>query len=416
MRDKNFLNIHVLISHSPSCLNRDDMNMQKSAIFGGVRRVRISSQSLKRAMRKSAYYAEHLGVPSDRTRDLARLKNKYSQALKGQFSPEMVAKTIALVVGKPEEVEAEEAEKEDSKKDKKVAVAPWSVPEIARLCQVIQDAETQGLTALTAKETQDCEKKAKKAVDKAKKSGNTLTFEEALQTEQLPLISKKLPKIVTKESQNLLAALRQTVDIALSGRMATSGLMTSIDGALALAHTITTHAADADIDWFTAVDDLVSEGSGHLDTQEFSAGVFYRYASLNIGQLQTNLGNASRQEALKIGKHLVHLLATVVPTAKQNSFAAHNLADFVLVSFGDMPISAANAFEEPIKPKKGLLKPSITAFQTYWKHMQDGYSLNDQVALFSLLKDEKNEQGKKLITLFPCYNTLAELQTWVTTD
>ncbi len=31
----NFINIHVLISHSPSCLNRDDMNMQKDAIFGG---------------------------------------------------------------------------------------------------------------------------------------------------------------------------------------------------------------------------------------------------------------------------------------------------------------------------------------------------------------------------------------------
>ncbi|MCI0419904.1 MAG: type I-E CRISPR-associated protein Cas7/Cse4/CasC, partial [Acidobacteria bacterium] len=24
---KNFINFHVLISHSPSCLNRDDMNM-----------------------------------------------------------------------------------------------------------------------------------------------------------------------------------------------------------------------------------------------------------------------------------------------------------------------------------------------------------------------------------------------------
>ena len=55
MSDKNYLNVHVLISHSPSCLNRDDMNMQKSAIFGGVRRVRVSSQRLKRAMRRSDY-------------------------------------------------------------------------------------------------------------------------------------------------------------------------------------------------------------------------------------------------------------------------------------------------------------------------------------------------------------------------
>ena len=55
MTAKNFINFHVLISHSPSCLNRDDMNMQKTAVFGGMNRVRISSQSLKRAMRKSSY-------------------------------------------------------------------------------------------------------------------------------------------------------------------------------------------------------------------------------------------------------------------------------------------------------------------------------------------------------------------------
>ena len=70
MTAKNFVNFHVLISHSPSCLNRDDMNMQKTAVFGGVNRVRISSQSLKRAMRTSDYHNATLGAPSVRTRDL----------------------------------------------------------------------------------------------------------------------------------------------------------------------------------------------------------------------------------------------------------------------------------------------------------------------------------------------------------
>ncbi len=73
---QNFINFHVLISHSPSCLNRDDMNMQKDAIFGGKRRVRISSQSLKRALRKSDYYEEHLGQGSIRTRKPALLLNE----------------------------------------------------------------------------------------------------------------------------------------------------------------------------------------------------------------------------------------------------------------------------------------------------------------------------------------------------
>jgi CRISPR system Cascade subunit CasC len=46
--------------------------------------------------------------------------------------------------------------------------------------------------------------------------------------------------------------------------------MTSVDGAWAVAHAITTHAVDSDIDWFTAVDDLVADageiGAGHLNT------------------------------------------------------------------------------------------------------------------------------------------------------
>ena len=69
MNAKNFVNFHVLISHSPSCLNRDDMNMQKTAVFGGRKRVRISSQSLKRAVRKSSYYKNKFEI-SVRTRRL----------------------------------------------------------------------------------------------------------------------------------------------------------------------------------------------------------------------------------------------------------------------------------------------------------------------------------------------------------
>lgn len=65
--NKNFVNLHVLISHSPSCLNRDDMNMQKTAVFGGVRRVRVSSQSLKYWIRNSDYYRATFGRPSVRT-------------------------------------------------------------------------------------------------------------------------------------------------------------------------------------------------------------------------------------------------------------------------------------------------------------------------------------------------------------
>lgn len=172
--------------------------------------------------------------------------------------------------------------------------------------------------------------------------------------------------------------------------MATSGIMTNVDAALAVAHALTTHTVDGDIDWFTAVDDLNQEtgetGSAHLDTTEFSAGVFYRYASLNIRQLQENLGDVDRQQALEVAAHVLHMLATVVPTAKQNTFAAFNLADFAFVSFSDQPISLANAFEVPVKLKgEGFLTPSINAFAEYQQSVYQAFGLNnDPQACFSI--------------------------------
>lgn len=355
---KNFINFHVLISHSPSCLNRDDMNMQKSAIFGGERRVRISSQSLKRAMRKSDYYRQHLGEASVRTKKLNELTAVLIARLAGRFDAELVKKTVALLAGKEPTLEV--ATEGD-------AVAPWAVEEVAWFCEQIKKAVSQG---------QD---------------------------------EKALGKTLKNETAAMRQALVSGADIALSGRMATSGLMSElgkVDGALAVAHVLTTHSVDADIDWFTAVDDLQELGSGHLDTQEFSSGVFYRYASLNTKQLQENLGNASREKALEVAAHLLHMLATVVPSAKQQSFAAHNLADLALVSFSDIPVSLANAFEEPVRAKGGFLKPSIEALHTYWQQVHSGYGLAERCGEFAL------GQVDLPAGIVP-KGSLDELKTWV---
>ena len=373
MTEKNFVNFHILISHSPSCLNRDDMNMQKTAIFGGHRRVRISSQSLKRAMRKSDYYAQHLGQPSTRTRELGRLQEKFVAALKDRYPEDVIIRALEWISGKEGLPELSISN---------VAVAPWAAEEVAWFCERIQEAG------------EDAD-------------------------------SKKLKKQIEKESVALRAAMGSALDIALSGRMATSGLMANMDGALAVAHAITTHPVDSDIDWFTAVDDLVEEemkqrlvgeteegkgeqGSGHLNTQEFSAGVFYRYASLNIPQLRKNLGGASREKALEIARHVLHMMATVIPSAKNQSTAPFNLADYTLVSFSDIPVSLANAFEQPVKEKKdGYLVPSIEALKSYWRKVHRGYGLDERAAAFQL--DGSNGEPKT-------FDSLLALEEWVEKD
>lgn len=368
MTDKNFINFHIIISHSPSCLNRDDMNMQKSAIFGGKRRVRISSQSLKRAMRTSDYYQQHFGTASIRTRDHDALKQKLLIELANRYEPALIETAIAWIIDSKKDAK-KDGDATSTEKEKKIPLAPWVVEEVAYFCEEIKKGQADGLD------------------------------------------EKKLAKQIEKDSQALRQAIGTAKDIALSGRMATSGLMSEVgkvDGAMAIAHVITTHAVDADIDWFTAVDDLQAQGSGHLDTQEFSSGVFYRYASLNLKQLQENLGDASREEALTIAKHLLHLLATVVPTAKQQSHAAYNPADLALVSFSDLPISLANAFEEPVKASYngGFLKPSIDALLTYWQDIHTGYGLDEHSALFSLKKSELTADIQR-------FNTLENLENWI---
>lgn len=357
---KNFINFHVLISHSPSCLNRDDMNMQKTAVFGGVRRVRISSQSLKYAMRKDAYFLSKFGGSSIRTRTLDLMKKELKKEFAGKYDEDIISKAVDRWVSK---------DSSSVGKTEGVAVAPWCIAEIDEFIKMLK--------------------------------------------EKPDLDGKEFKKLLEKRSEAMGNALEHAIDIALFGRMATAEIMLPVDGCLAVAHAITTHQVEGDIDWFTAVDDLVADagetGAGHLNTQEFSAGVFYRYASLNISQLQQNLGNASREHALDVAKDLFYLLATTVPQAKQQPFAAFNRADFAMVSFSDQPISLANAFEKPIKADRGggYLEPSILCFVEYWGNLQKTYGLDDLAAVMDVQNVSRTEKKQ---------NTLPQMQQWIQQD
>ena len=384
MTTKNFINFHVLISHSPSCLNRDDMNMQKTAVFGGVDRVRVSSQSLKRAMRTSEYYQSHFSR-SLRTRFL--IDDVVKHLVEGKVGDIKAIEASGLIVAallegkaKPEEIKKYKRNEESGRIQHQVI--PFS------------GAETLALKGLILEISNKSEKER-------------IEFAKARFKE----IEQSLKKSID-------------LDVAFSGRMAASDLLYGTDGALAVAHAITTHAVEPqDVDWFTAVDDLTQDagetGAGHLNTQQFSSGVFYRYTSLNLKQLQVNLGlvpdmkstetTESLQRSWDIARHVFHLMTTVVPSAKQQSFAAHNLADFAITSFAEQPISLANAFERPVKrddKDAGFLKPSILILTDYWARMNHAYSLDEQARAFSVA------DGIKLGDR-PALNSLKAMEDWI---
>src|SRR5579875_3324008 len=57
------IEIHILQNFAPSNLNRDDTGSPKDAEFGGYRRARISSQCVKRAVRR--YFQDHNLIPGE---------------------------------------------------------------------------------------------------------------------------------------------------------------------------------------------------------------------------------------------------------------------------------------------------------------------------------------------------------------
>ncbi|MDW8392452.1 MAG: type I-E CRISPR-associated protein Cas7/Cse4/CasC, partial [Oscillochloridaceae bacterium] len=76
--------LHLLQNHAPSNLNRDDNNEPKDALFGGVRRARISSQALKRSIR----WSEHFRGPFEE-RGLSHLL-----AMRTQLLPELIRERL----------------------------------------------------------------------------------------------------------------------------------------------------------------------------------------------------------------------------------------------------------------------------------------------------------------------------------
>jgi CRISPR system Cascade subunit CasC len=75
-----FIQFHLLTSYPPANLNRDDTGRPKTALVGEALRLRISSQSLKRAWRTSDMFQEaltgHIGT---------RTKRMGARAIAGQF-------------------------------------------------------------------------------------------------------------------------------------------------------------------------------------------------------------------------------------------------------------------------------------------------------------------------------------------
>nr|WP_272904327.1 type I-E CRISPR-associated protein Cas7/Cse4/CasC [Xanthobacter agilis] len=310
------MQFHLLTVYPPSNPNRDDQGRPKEAHFGGTPRLRLSSQSIKRAVRMSAPFQEGLaGHLAQRTKLIGNVIREHLEA-EGLAADKArkIAEDVAKAFGKIEP------------QDKK------------------RPAWVQGTTlAFISPEERTL------ALDLAQK---------AAKGEALPS-DKDLAKTVLRSADG-------AVDIAMFGRMLADNPDFSREAAVQVGHAITTHRAEAEDDFFTAVDDLKTReedaGGAHLGEHAFGSGVYYLYACVNCDLLVENLQN-DKALARKGLEALARALATATPKGKQNSHAHHPRAGYIRAEIGsDAPRDLTGAFLKAVAGEQ-LLAASVLALE-----------------------------------------------------
>lgn len=347
-----FIQLHVLASYPPSNLNRDDLGTPKTAMMGGARRLRVSSQSLKRAWRESALFKEgfagHLGI---RTKEMGW--QVYLALTTGQALADVIA-----------EKDTEPVNPVISDKN----ALPWAQAIGGRF------GKLKNVKKEKNPEKSSPEKQLKESL--CVEQMVHFSPEEVAAIDDLIAKISREGKAPTDDELELLREQSSAVDIAMFGRMLASSPSFNQEAAVQVAHAITVHKVAVEDDYFTAVDDLnrgiEDVGAGHVGQAEFAAGLFYVYICINRDLLIENLGEDADLADASI-RALVETAAKVGPKGKQNSFASRAYASYLLAERGSQqPRSLAAAFLKPIDGQD-YLNSAITALETTRKNMETVY-------------------------------------------
>lgn len=339
-----FIQLHFLTAYPSSNLNRDDAGRPKTAIVGGVERLRVSSQSLKRAWRTSEVFEDALGgYIGTRSRRLGReVYGKLTAAGLSEKLADKAAQSIAAQFGK-------------LKKEEKESKDPLEKYEIEQLAH--------------------------------------LSVQERAQIDQLIVRLAAESREPTSEELALLRKDVTSVDIALFGRMLASQPAFNVEAACQVAHALGVSAVTIEDDFFTAVDDLnmaEDSGSAHMGEQSFGSSLFYQYLCINRDLLMENLNN---DEALveRTLRALAETALTVSPGGKQNSFASRAYASYALVEKGTrQPRSLSVAFFKPVR-SDDQVKDAVDLLRKQQAKFDRVYALENSGQSYEL--DVETENG-----------------------
>ncbi len=337
-----FLQLHLLTAYPTSNLNRDDTGRPKTVDFGGTQRIRISSQSLKRAWRTSSEFKTVVdGRIGQRTQRLGeRIRDRLIEGGMAEGQAVEVARQIAGVFGKLEDAKEKH-------------------PTFIRQLAFISPEE----------------------------------FEKAFQMADRALAGE----VIDPSAETLLQRTDSAADIAMFGRMLADDPAYNREAAVQVAHAMTTHAAIVEDDYYVAVDDLKDEkeredaGTSFIGVQEFGSGLFYTYICVDCDLLVRNLGG-DRSAARDAVAALITCAATVSPGGKQNSFASRARASYLLAERGaQQPRTLASAFLRAVHPREGadVLVASINRLEKLCGDLDKVYDVcADATVSFRVTPDE----------------------------
>ncbi len=347
------LELHIIQSVPVACLNRDDLNSPKTAVFGGVQRARVSSQSWKRAIREMAKEMDSTMFNGDRSR-------RFVFALKNKLIEEGIAESAAIAIA---EQVADIVETLDSKIDSE------GFKKIKTL-MFFSKAEYESITkAIVSSEDV---KNSVKVLEEAMASGDDKGKDKALKAMGKVLDKGAIAKTIKS------AQLKDAADIALFGRMVANDHSLTVEAASMFSHALSTHKVDNEIDFFAAVDDLQPKeesGAGITGTLEFNSATYYRFAALNLDMLADaeHLGSMTREERQSVIRTFVEATIKAIPGARKNTMNSNTLPVYVLgvVREKGHPIQLINAFENPVHSSQGYVAKSVELLKSEYAKLAE---------------------------------------------
>ncbi|MET9765604.1 type I-E CRISPR-associated protein Cas7/Cse4/CasC [Streptomyces sp. NPDC006372] len=309
MTQRLYIDVHVVQTVPPANLNRDDQGNPKEAIYGGVRRSRVSSQAWKRATR------QHFDTQAPEPDRATRTK---------RITGELMAR-ISRNTG----LESEQAGRIAAALLAQLGLSQGKKAGDTAYLLFYGNAQLDAVAALVTDHAADLA---------------------ALDDKALTEAVKELPVAQTFKTGH-------PVGVALFGRMVADIPKLNVDAAVQVAHALSTHETQLEFDYFTAVDDQNEKdetGAGMIGTIGFNSATLYRYATVGFAQLTDNLGGDT-QAALDALDRFVDSFALSAPTGYQNSFAHRTRPSLVAVVVRtDQPVNLVSAFEEPVAAEAGI--------------------------------------------------------------